>query len=567
MGAAGNPTALPGWHWHIAAVACLALLGAKLWLISRININWDEFNFLSHVFESTRGELKLLLQGAFVHLFRWLPMLDGDEVDLVLAGRFVMWALLALTAFLVWRLACTWVSKPIALTAVVCYLSTLPMLLHGASFRYDSLIVPLIVASAWLVTRADTKPRAMHIAALLFGVAGVLSIKSLLFAPMLAALVVVRLPDAPSRPVMVTAIQLVKFGALAMITAALLLWLHSLTLAHDSLAADGYARTALTTMVLDVPFLPRGPVFGEMWQADAVIWLLLAAGFVLAALQARYRSACVLLLALSPLLFYRNAWPYFYVVMLAPACVFAAIAAESAARFLSSRSQARAAALVVATFSLAFAGRGLSHAAYLRDDQQQIQRAVVAAVHDVFPDPVPYIDHSGMIASFPKANFFMSTWGVTRYQEGGRGFMDEAIARSQPRFLLLNHWRLEWRGRGAEILLPRDREVLDRYYLPYWGPIYVAGAAFDLTTRPEMVAALPFAGSYRLESPGPVVIDGVMRQPGDVIEFSHMNPVVARASAETPLRGRLVTAAARETRLLNNDFPLLQTSEGIYQRL
>ena len=48
----------------------------------------------------------------------------------------------------------------------------------------------------------------------------------------------------------------------------------------------------------------------------------------------------------------------------------------------------------------------------LRFDGQFDQRAVVAAVHRIFPEPVPYLDHGGVMASFPKVNFFMSSWGV-----------------------------------------------------------------------------------------------------------------------------------------------------------
>lgn len=554
----GAPPSLPPpWHWRVAAVACVALLGAKLWLISRINVNWDEFNFLSHVFESTRGDLRLLLQGAFVHLFRWLPLLDGNEVDLVLAGRFAVWPLLAVTAFFIWRLASVWISKPIALVAVICYLSTWPVLVHGASFRYDSLIVALITASAWLITRSVEKPRTLYMAALLFGTASALSIKSLLFAPMLAALIVVRLPGALGWSARPAAMRLASFAALAMAVTTLLLLLHGLTLGQNPHAADGFARVAFKTMLLDVPFFPRGPVFSVLRHADAFFWTLLAAGFLCAAAQPRYRSACVLLLALSPLVFYRNAWPYFYVVMLAPACIFTAVAVETAARFLVSRSQTRGAALIVTTFIVAFAARGALHVAYLGIDRQSAQRAVVNAVHQVFPSPVPYVDHSGMIASFPKANLFMSTWGMSRYREAGRSFMDDAIASSQPKFMLLNRWELDARGNGARILLPRDREVLVKHYLPYLGPIYVAGTEFDLSNSTETATQLPFAGRYRLESEGPAIINGVLHGPGDVIEFATTELQMARQSPELAVRGRLVTAAARPLPEIKGLLPMI----------
>src|SRR5688572_25104833 len=90
------------------AAASVAILAAKFFLAARINVNWDEFYFLSHVHDLARGELVLFLQGAYTHAFRWLALAGDDEMDQVLRGRLVMCALLAVAGVLTYVLARLW---------------------------------------------------------------------------------------------------------------------------------------------------------------------------------------------------------------------------------------------------------------------------------------------------------------------------------------------------------------------------------------------------------------------------------------------------------------------------
>jgi hypothetical protein len=543
------------------AAACCAFMATKIWLVYRLNINWDEFNFLSHVFESTRGDLRLLLQGSFVHAFTWLAKVDGNEIDMILAGRIVMVALLAITAFLLWRLASRWVTTPIALIAATCYLSTLPVLTHGASFRYDSLLAPLLMASILWAASSGESQRNLLTAAIAFGLGVALSIKMLLFVPLLTATILLRTERSPNWAASRSALGLATFAAVAIVTAVTVLFAHSLTLAADAHTAGGFARVSMRTMLLDVPWFPRLDVFERTWQADPVVWVLIAAGAACAAVQPRYRAACTCGLSLLPIVFYRNAWPYFYAVMLAPACVLAAVAIDTMFRSLADKGHARAATLLVLGTGGALLARGAVHVVGLSTDLQSAQRATVEAVHEIFAEPVPYLDHSGMISSFPKANFFMSSWAMERYRAAGIGFMEGAIAQDQPNFLLRNRTPLDLGAAGARMLLERDRELIEKYYLPYWGLVHVAGARIDQTAG-ESLVDLPFPGRYRLESTQPFIVEGMRRDPGD--EFVITSPRVSIASvpvpdaptsapaASEPPHARLVIAAAREIRQLSS---------------
>ena len=102
-----------------------------------------------------------------------------------------------------------------------------------------------------------------------------------------------------------------------------------------------------------------------------------------------------MILAALPILFYRNAFPYFYVDMLAPAVV------AHRGRRGSSAGAGRAAAPARRRANWVPTACGLSVAGARRiaaaDDQLRTssdgQRQVLDAVHRIFPQPVPYLDH------------------------------------------------------------------------------------------------------------------------------------------------------------------------------
>src|SRR5882724_1019274 len=99
-GGASPVSALPrrvGFSGWIAARTDILLAGAvalafafKLILVFRININWDEFYYLSFVQDYLRGTISDRFQTLHVHLFAWLPNLATDEIGQILIARIVM---------------------------------------------------------------------------------------------------------------------------------------------------------------------------------------------------------------------------------------------------------------------------------------------------------------------------------------------------------------------------------------------------------------------------------------------------------------------------------------------
>jgi hypothetical protein len=148
------------------------------------------------------------------------------------------------------------------------------------------------------------------------------------------------------------------------------------------------------------------------------------------------------------------------------------------------------------------------------------QRSVLGAVHEIFPEAVPYIDRCSMVASFPKAGFFMSTWGIETYRKKGAPDFSQLIEEQRPVFVLANSATLRAALNGAprkpkRALLPRDEAVLRANYIPHWGPIWVAGKRF--TELPNSGFEMLIPAAYTVEATGSVVIDGKPIGPGGVM--------------------------------------------------
>jgi hypothetical protein len=306
---------------------------------------------------------------------------------------------------------------------------------------------------------------------------------------------------------------------------------------------QSFASHTLRKVILDTPFLPRWDALQDSLYYDRATWVLIAAGMIAALVNRRWRAlACSL--ALLPVLFYRNAYAYYYVVMLAPACVMAAVGVDEICN-LARRKSASASTWFPLTAGLLLSLQALVNFWWLSENQQNTQRSLVAAVHEIFPQPVPYIDHSGMIASFRKVNPFLSTWGVDRYRERGEGFMADAIARYRAPLLVVNRGEVDPDSGLFARLLPDDQRLIRQFYVPYWGPIRVAGAEAQLSGNEEVRATVPFPGRYRVASRDAVRINDVVRKSGEVFELSDVSVALTAASTPAqPITVRLVWAAA-----------------------
>ena len=509
------------------------VMAVRVWLIFRININWDEFFYLSHVYAYGRGELVIRLQTFHVHLFGWLARVGGTEVDQIFAARAVMLACSAAACGFIFLIARLHFSRTVALLCVLCYLSFSEVMRHGASFRADPLYAALMLAATYT---AMMRGRVLVWPALGGGAAALalaITIKAALFFPMIGALCLIRLIRGGF--VRAELWRVAAFAGAFVACLGALSALHIWLVPSIAAAADaGTLESGYTKTIADTTFFPRWPTAVMSFINDPIGWIaiLVGAAIVLYSLVARRRETVrrdlELLCLVSPLafpLFYRNAFPYFYVLLLA----FAVIAAGAAFALIETRLRAkRERGLVMSLCGAAFSVIFL--ASYVPPhlvDETRGEREVLALVHRLFPEPVAYIDRCSMVSSFRKVGFFMSTWGIEAYRDAGRPVMRALIEANQPRFLIANTELLDISkpydetGFSARYRLFReDYEALKENFVRHWGPLYVAGKTLDFgTAATTRSVEILIAGRYTVEGAA-AVVDGNVFQPGQIVTLA-----------------------------------------------
>lgn len=534
-GHVGSASPGPGLHrgWRAPLTGLLlSLVGATYLfhfvLLGRLNVNWDEFYFLSFVHELERGGLSRTWVTFHVHLFRWLVDWGGDEVVQVIRARLVLFGLLAATSAVIYRVAARLMRREAALFAVLCYLSFTFVLRSGTSFRADPLATFFVVAAVDLLLPPRGVLRAAMAGASL-GLALLVTIKSSIHLAMLALLLGAMLSALPGA----RRALLARAGAAAVALALVFVVGHSWHSLHVSpaLAIDGagFLPRTLSTMFGTGSLFPQARVLHRSVVENALVWLMLVAGLgvALARLfgsspEQRVRSRILLCLA-APLLtlaFYRNAFPYYYVFILPLAVLGCGLAFEAAAEWrVGSRPWLGPSLAAVAALAV-FSG-GLSYLARNSADETLAQRQVLGVIHRMFPQPVPYVDRCAMVASFEKVGFFMSSWGIQDYRSARQPIFEDLLRDRPVGFLIANSPSLRidlpraaFRGFPLA-LLAEDFDVLRSNFVHHWGAVFVQGKELALPAAP---AALEFeilsSGVYTLEAAGPVVLDGSPIEPG-----------------------------------------------------
>jgi hypothetical protein len=511
-------------------------VAVRLFVITHFNINWDEFHYLSEVYDYLRADLVGRLQTFHVHFFGWLAGVSPNEADQVIAARAVMLSLHLLSAWLLYRIARRLTNPPAGRFAAAAYLSVSFVIWNGASFRTDPILTSLVMAALDLaLCRRDSVWRAVG-AGFLFAVAMVVTIKAAIFLP--TVLLILAGPLLTRERVGVTGWRLAAASLAGATGFGLLYGAHALAVdAASAKSAVGVALGSLSKTVGESGLFPRLAVLVITLRWDMAYWALLLTGATVVARRfwkgspnerGGLMDAAALALPIASIIVYRNSFSYFYASVLAPGSVLTAFAWQELTA-LGTAPQRRVFAVALKLGALTwFVASLIFHGIYVPIimplDQQ---RTVLTAVHRAFPSPTPYLDSSSMVASFPNVGFFMTTWGMDVYFQRGEPYLQRAIERTQPHFLLANHALLdpEYAVYPASLnyrpqLLGTDRAALAAAFIHHWGPIYVAGKRFGVSTSPAPVRVdMLIGGRYTLEADGPLLVDSRLVQPGHAIDL------------------------------------------------
>lgn len=519
----------------LGLVFCLiAVMAVRLYLAFTYEINWDEFLNLSMVHDFARGDLKEQLQTAFVHGFHWVAAVSQNEVDQVIAARLVMFVIASATVLFIFAIARRFMPLHAALFAAVCFAAYSFTVRQGASFRTDTMAAGILMAALWVIV---TRPMRLYWAALagaLIGVAGMITIKAIFYAPVIAVVLLLNLavpgPKGPALRygVTVTVVALAAFAAVFIAHWATLPGANSVFAFLDR--TTGKTMGSGTNHVLAQYFtlgLVRNPIFwiaAVLGALSAVVWIVRGPDRV------AWLKLLSLGLMLVSLLIYSESYPYFYPFILPPVAVLCGAWLILLGPQIGKRLALFAALAVILQFGVTLPG--------LLAQDNKAQHQTLAVVHKMFPQPVPYIDRTSMVSSFPKKGLFLSVWGMTDYYNQGKAAIAEVIQSDQPPFVIANRHMLEFDNLVPEragkdhfgFLLP-DIEALRNNYIPHWGRIYVAGKTVEVGAATVRPFEIQIAGTYTVEASGPVEVNGAIFAPGTTIDL----PVGQHSvSSETP---------------------------------
>ncbi|PWE33362.1 hypothetical protein DDZ14_06175 [Maritimibacter sp. 55A14] len=508
----------PGW----IDIALLLRIGIALAMLLSLHlaltqeINWDEFLYLSQVHSYLRGELTLPLQTVHVHFWAGLPATGGDEIEQIRLARAVLWIGQCGVLWALFRLAREFFDEVPALFTLLVYLSFDYVLVNGTSFRTDTAAVLLLLMSLVLLLGPLSAWR-MGLFCFLAALAAMVTVKSVFYAPAFIGLALWRLLRAENRWRVAVRLMVMVAGTFAAF--AVLYFAHKASLPGGNSAIAGrMLNDAAKTTLLETQLFPRWGYLYVALSHAPLSGALVAGGIAVVLLGGRnlsggWRAVPVLLLLALPIgsfVFYRNAFPYFYVFILPTAMLLAGanMAALARVRWLQG--------LLVILLSVGILRswhglpeRGLAH-----------QARTITAVHEIFPEPVAYFDRSYTLASFSHTGFFMSSWGMLNYASRGRPVFREALENRTVPLLLVNSPHLlaavdPDAPQPDATLVEADRVALAESYIPHWGVIWVAGKELDLDDEGTTIEIL-IPGPYTLESDAPILLDGEVRAPGSV---------------------------------------------------
>lgn len=491
-------------------------------LAFRLNINWDEYFYLSHIYSARDGRSLESLQTFHVHLLGWLTLLPLDEADQVVTGRLFMLLCQSVSLACLYRIAREFSGWRDAALATFAYLASGFVLAHGISFRADPLAGMLMMAMVALLFCGPLKWWVAAAAGILAALAFLVTIKIAFFAPGIGAAFLWRWSKSASARALL--VHFAQSGVVAAAVGTALFFLHteSLVVASTSVpgtnsmvtSAANSAGLALDKVILSQGLFPRASEI-QRWLLSSLLPLIIVGLGISSALGSvrenqllRGTALLCLLLPLATLAFYRNAFAYFFpFIFLLPAI----LGAVGASRLTGSAPRNA----LVAGMLLVLLGQQT----LLWQRDQSAQRSVARAVHTIFPEPVAYIDRNGMIPSFPKANQFISTWGLEVLLASGVPVVRPIIEGRHPPLLIANSPVLEAAlepsaTHPGHLLHPVDEKVLRSNYIPHWGPIWVAGKAFR---EPSGRFTLSIPGVYTLECIGSRSIDRRLRKCGETM--------------------------------------------------
>jgi hypothetical protein len=511
---------------RIPVLALLAIIAMQFPLIWQRSINWDEFYHYAHVVELSHGTLDTPLQTLQARMFLWVLHLPGNGIDHIIVIRSVMFAFELLAAISIAGIAARFTDKTTGIIAAAAYIGGGFVFQHGFSFRADPMLAGLLMASLWLLLCTRVRAATLLLTALLLGIALMVSIKIVLFAPAFAGIAWLRWHEQGRPFSWIVRMAVLVIAALAF--AAAIYFAHASDLAGNTtmVAASVVNNSAESMFGFALPY--QKYVFKQILLVPvlAAFVIFFPAALLRSSLSLHERIALAgLFVPVLTLFFYRNALPYYYTFMLPP--VVAAIS------IVISEFRTKFGTLLVSSLFLISA-----FLTWTKEDDAAIgnQRTVLTAAETIFPDKVAYIDFCGYLGSFPKANAFLTSWGIELYKAGRYPSIREILASRPVPLVMSNHPMFGTLFKTTEDvpdLLPQDAAAMRATYIQLWGPYWIAGKEISASAgETDVVLLVP--GPYTVRG-GSLQINGKVHGDGEVVMLSRGKHQIASMGTDAKL--------------------------------
>lgn len=484
--------------WPVAGI--VVALAGHLYLALMRAINWDEFYHYSQVQKLAQGTLTEPLQTLYTRAFVWAVDLPGVGVDHIVAIRMFMFLCIIVVAAAIFGAASRFVGRVPAAFCALIYLTAGYVLQHGTSFRFDAPAAALLMTAAWMLLRFRLSIGAILAVGLLAGLSAMLTIKTILYAPVFLGIAWLLWSEADNKRRLL--IQLAAVGAAALGSFALIYLAHASSLAGNSDFEAMKVVSRAGGKMFHFGYVTYWLSMVKGVQLSLVLALVILAFPVMvwkAALSKPEKWALVgFYLPILTLFFYHNTAPYFYVYMLPPVTVACGVVLASlVARYRS-----------ISVTALLLLGAGF---VFYNEPPNTIerQRQILRVTDTMFPGGVAYFDSCAMLGSFPKANVFMTPWGIDQYLLGGFPSLEETMASNPVPLVVNDDYMFEdaLNGKGpVPAFLPGDLAVIRDTFVHLWGPFWIAG---------EDIPARARAHAFKVRVPGFYTVHGASVTIGD----------------------------------------------------
>ena len=507
----------------------LIVLLLKLHLIFILNIDIDEFTFLSPIYQYQRGNLSHPLFNLHVHFFSWLPLTSENEVNQIIFARIFMYIIGLGSCTFIYFIGKMFFNRLGALFSVLGYLSISNVVVHGASFRFDPLCVFFLMMSLYFSLNKSRSLRTPIFSGLSMAVSLMISLKTVFYLPTVGLIYLSKLIFENGR--ILTLKKMVVF-LFALISGFFFIYkVHSFTLAQERMQSSFSIINKISPLNIIFNNLISEPYYLlKIFFDNFFVWLVWMAGLVIVIYylisnknnkRSNYFLMLTFLVPLLSLLSYKFSFPYFYVFIIPLSVLFTGVTLN---KFVDNLKSNGSKVLLLSIFSLIliFFLNFITHYKIYAFDQTVSQKEIVSVVHKIFAEPVPYIDRCSMVSSFPNVGLQMTSWDMEKYAAANKPIMREILLNRKPVFILANIVHLDLslqRGQPGiykiNPLLNEDFTILKENFIHHWGTIYVAGKQFHFNLQKEnQNFEILIPGIYTLEADGNVIINEEIYEPG-----------------------------------------------------